>query len=213
MSEEEKRNESLRQDNLELNLELTAKVTELRNLSDETERQASELSRVNEENSRLNDCLNHTEVSLRDCQLKLQDKTDEVGSTSFNFNILSHQKSLPILVFESKKCNDLDSRLLRMGNEFKSYQQKYQYTLDDIQMHETKLSNMEFELEEAQNQIHLLRLENQDLNNTYSNLKADFEYLSEQKANCEREITRLEGSISDLQMELTSAHQQFKKDV
>lgn len=59
------------------------------------------------------------------------------------------------------QCNDLDSRLMRIANEYKSYQQKYQYTLDDIQMHETKLSNMEFELEEAQNQIHLLRLENQ----------------------------------------------------
>lgn len=101
---------------------------------------------------------------------------------------------------------------MRMANEYKSYQQKYQYTLDDIQMHETKLSNMEFELEEAQNQIHLLRLENQDLSNTHSNLKTEYECLSDQKASCEKEITRLEGSISDLQMELTSAHQQFKNE-
>lgn len=78
MTEEEKRNETLRKDNLELNLELTAKLSDLRNLTEETERQSSELSRVNEENNRLNDSLNQTEVSLRDCQLKLQDKTDEV---------------------------------------------------------------------------------------------------------------------------------------
>lgn len=78
MAEEEKRNEMLRKDNLDLNLDLTAKLSDLRNLTEETERQSSELSRVNEENNRLNDTLNQTEVSLRDCQLKLQDKTDEV---------------------------------------------------------------------------------------------------------------------------------------
>lgn len=78
-SEEEKRHETLRKDNLELNFQLTAKLSEISNLSDANERQINELNRVTDENNRLNDCLNQTETSLRDIQLKLQDKTDEVN--------------------------------------------------------------------------------------------------------------------------------------
>jgi chromosome segregation ATPase len=103
--------------------------------------------------------------------------------------------------------------LLKLTNDFKSYQQKFQYTNDDVQARESKISNLEFELDEVQNQAHLVRLQNQDLLNAQTSLKCEYENLVEQKRNCEKEITHLEGSISDLQMTLTTTHQQFKKEV
>jgi len=45
------------------------------------------------------------------------------------------------------------------------------------------------------------------------NLKNDYEQLMEQKRNAEKEITRLETTLSEIQMNFTSSHQQLKKEV
>lgn len=101
---------------------------------------------------------------------------------------------------------------MKLTSEFKQYQQKFQYTQEDMEIREGKLYNMEFELDEAQNQAHLLKLENQELQKARATFKADYDSLAEQKSECEREITRLEGCISDLQLNLTTSHQQFNKE-
>jgi chromosome segregation ATPase len=111
------------------------------------------------------------------------------------------------------KFEDLDSRLLKLQNEFKSYQQKFQYTIDDINARENKSIQLEYELEEVSNQSQLLKSQNQELLNTTESLKNDYEQLMEQKRNAEKEITRLETTLSEIQMNFTSSHQQLKKEV
>ena len=46
-----------------------------------------------------------------------------------------------------------------------------------------------------------------------NNLKNDIDQLIEHKRNGEKEITHLEQSISELQLNLTNTHQQHKKEV
>ena len=111
------------------------------------------------------------------------------------------------------KYEDLDSRLLKLQNEFKNYQQKFQFTIDDINARENKLIQFEYDLEETSNQAQLIKSQNQELLNANENLKNDYEQLLEQKRNAEKEITRLETTLSEIQMNFTSSHQQLKKEV
>lgn len=111
------------------------------------------------------------------------------------------------------KYDDLDNRLLKLQNEFKCYQQKFQYTLDDINARENKVIQLEYELEEVSNQSQLIKSQNQELLNANENLKNDYDQLMEQKRNAEKEITRLETTLSEIQMNFTSSHQQLKKEV
>lgn len=102
---------------------------------------------------------------------------------------------------------------MKLQNEFKSYQAKYQYTLEDIQTRDNKLTQIEYDLEETSNQLQITKHQNQELINVNNNLKSDFDQLLEQKRSCEKEITQLESNISELQMNFTSSHQQLKKEV
>ena len=107
----------------------------------------------------------------------------------------------------------MDNRLLKLQNDFKAYQQKYQYTNDDINTRENKVTQLEYELEEITNQLQLVKFQNQELLNSQDHLKTDFDQLMEQKRNAEKEITRLETTLSEIQMNFTSSHQQLKKEV
>jgi chromosome segregation ATPase len=107
----------------------------------------------------------------------------------------------------------LEDRLLKMQNEFKSFQQKFQYTYEDMLTRDNKITQLEYDLEESMNQSKLIKLQNQELLNVNENLKVDYDELIEQKRNCEKEITRLEGNISEIQMNFTSVHQQLKKEI
>ena len=49
--------------------------------------------------------------------------------------------------------------------------------------------------------------------NANETLKNDYDQLMEQKRNAEKEITRLETTLSEIQMNFTSSHQQLKKEV
>ena len=100
-----------------------------------------------------------------------------------------------------------------MTTEFRTYQQRFQYTQEDIQVRENKLSQLEYDLEESANQFQMSKSQNQDLQTANTNLKKDIDMLMEQKRNSEREITRLESNVSELQMDFTTAHQQLKKEV
>ncbi len=107
----------------------------------------------------------------------------------------------------------MEDRLLKMQNEFKSFQQKFQYTYEDMLTRDNKITQLEYDLEESMNQSKLIKLQNQELLNVNENLKVDYDELIEQKRNCEKEITRLEGNISEIQMNFTSVHQQLKKEI
>lgn len=78
MSEQEKTIETLRSEILNLNIQISSYLSDMSNLKDEKERQSNEINRLNEEIDRLNDCVNQTETSLREYQLKYKDKSDEV---------------------------------------------------------------------------------------------------------------------------------------
>lgn len=93
------------------------------------------------------------------------------------------------------------------------YQQRFQFTQEDIQQREAKLSQLEYELEEASNQLQLTKCQNQELQNEVNNLKGDLNVMIEQKRNSDREITRLESTVSELQMDFTSSHQQLRKEI
>lgn len=108
---------------------------------------------------------------------------------------------------------DLDDRLAKVATDFKIHQQKYIYTADEMNSRESKLIQLEYENEETMNQLQLIKLQNQELMNTNINLKQDFDHLIEQKRNLEKELTRMESVISELQMNFTSTHQQLKKEV
>jgi len=91
--------------------------------------------------------------------------------------------------------------------------QKYQYTADEINSRENKIVQLEYENEETANQLQLTKLQNNELLTSNNNLKQDFELLIDQKRNAEKELTRMESVISELQMNFTSTHQQLKKEV
>ena len=98
-------------------------------------------------------------------------------------------------------------------SEMKAYQQKYKFTNEDIEMRDNRLIQAEYDLEEATNQIESMKSKNNGLVVATNTLKDDYDQLVEQKRNAEKEITRLEEVISELQMNLTSSHQHLKKEV
>ena len=95
----------------------------------------------------------------------------------------------------------------------KHFQQKYQYTFEDITCRDNKITQLEYEIEETTNQAQMIKLQNQELLNANGNFKNDYDILLEQKRNAEKEITRLESVASELQMNFTSSIQQLKKEV
>lgn len=103
--------------------------------------------------------------------------------------------------------------MAKLTNDFKMYQQKFQYTSEDILVRDNKIVQMEYEVEESKNECQMIKSQCQELMHANNSLKADYDQLIEQKRNCDKEITRLESTISELQMNLTSTHQQFKKEV
>ena len=102
---------------------------------------------------------------------------------------------------------------MKLQSDFKNYQHKFQFTVDDINARENKITQLEYELEEITNQLQLVKLQNQELLNANDNLKNDYDQLLEQKRNAEKEITRLETTLSEIQMNFTSSHQHLKKEV
>lgn len=63
------------------------------------------------------------------------------------------------------------------------------------------------------NQLQMLKSQNYELNNLNNTYKIENERLIEQKRSLEKEITRLEQVISELQLNLTNSQQQQKKEV
>lgn len=111
------------------------------------------------------------------------------------------------------KYEELDGRLMKLTNEFKNYQQKFQFTSEDVQLRDGKIVQMEYEIEESKNDLQMLKTQHQELLQANNSLKEDYEQLLDLKQNCEKEITRLESTISELQMNFTSSHQQLKKEI
>ncbi len=72
---------------------------------------------------------------------------------------------------------------------------------------------MEYDLEESANSLRLSKTHFQELEQANLNLKNDYDELCEQKRNADRELTRMESTISELQMDFTETHQQLKKEV
>jgi chromosome segregation ATPase len=107
----------------------------------------------------------------------------------------------------------LDERQIKLTSEFKAYQQRFQFTHDDIQARENRISQIEFDLEDTSNQLQVTKSQLQDLQTSNASLKNDYDVLLEQKRNTDREITRLESTVSELQMDFTANHQQLKKEV
>ena len=95
----------------------------------------------------------------------------------------------------------------------KAYQQKYKFTNEDIEMRDNRLIQAEYDLEEATNQLESIKSKNNELVVATNTLRDDYDQLMEQKRNAEKEMTRLEEVISELQMNLTSSHQHLKKEV
>jgi chromosome segregation ATPase len=120
---------------------------------------------------------------------------------------------LDFYLFYCFKFNELDERQIKLTTEFKAYQQRFQYTHEDIHSRENRISQMEYELEDVANQLEMSKSHLQDLQNSNANLKSDYDTLLEAKRNTDREITRLETTVSELQMDFTSNHQQLKKEV
>lgn len=187
MAEKEQICDQVKNENSTLNQQLQAKNTEIKKLIQDNKNLNNEFDKVNEEYSKVLECLSQTEAAVKSVQNKLNERTEE--------------------------NNELENRLSKLQADFKAYQQKYQYTHDDIISRENKYVQLEYELEEVGNQLQLIKTQNQELLNTNSNFKNDYEQLLEQKRNCEKEITHLESTISELQMNFTSNHQQLKKEV
>lgn len=187
MAEKEQICDQVKNENSTLNQQLQAKNSEVKKLIQDNKNLNNEFDKVNEEYSKVLECLSQTEAAVKSVQNKLTERTEE--------------------------NNELENRLSKLQADFKAYQQKYQYTHDDIISRENKYVQLEYELEEVGNQLQLIKTQNQELLNTNSNFKNDYEQLFEQKRNCEKEITHLESTISELQMNFTSNHQQLKKEV
>lgn len=111
------------------------------------------------------------------------------------------------------QVNELDKELSRVQDDYRSYQHKYQYTGEDIASRENRANQLEYELEESQNQCHLLKSQNSEVMSAISSAKADYEQLLEMKRNCGRENARLESCLSELQMTFTSTQQQLKNEI
>ena len=103
--------------------------------------------------------------------------------------------------------------LEKCQHDFKAYQQKFQFTIEDINVRENKQTQLEYELEEALNHSQIIKQQNQELLHANSGAKLDYERLADQKRQAEKEITRLESAISELQMSFTSSHQQLRNEV
>lgn len=187
MAEKEQICDQVKNENSTLTQQIQAKNSEVKKLIQDNKNLNNEFDKVNEEYSKVLECLSQTEAAVKSVQNKLNERTEE--------------------------NNELENRLSKLQADFKAYQQKYQYTHDDIISRENKYVQLEYELEEVGNQLQLIKTQNQELLNTNSNFKNDYEQLLEQKRNCEKEITHLESTISELQMNFTSNHQQLKKEV
>ncbi len=180
-------NETYKTENLNQNQIIQQKQTDLKRLTQQNESLNEDLTRVNEDIYMLKQNMIQTESLYKTCQNKLAEKSAEY--------------------------NDLEDRLGRVQSDLKAYQQRYQYTADEINSRENKIIQLEYEIEETSNQLQLVRLQSQELTSSNSNLKQDFDQLIEQKRNAEKELTRMESVVSELQMNFTSTHQQLKKEV
>jgi chromosome segregation ATPase len=180
-------NETYKTENLNQNQIIQQKQNELKRLTQQNESLNEDLTQVNEDIYMLKQNMIQTESLYKTCQNKLAEKSAEY--------------------------NDLEDRLGRVQSDLKAHQQRYQYTADEINSRENKIIQLEYEIEETSNQLQLVRLQNQELTSSNSNLKQDFDQLIEQKRNAEKELTRMESVVSELQMNFTSTHQQLKKEV
>lgn len=180
-------NETYKTENLNQNQIIQQKQNELKRLTQQNESLNEDLTKVNEDIYMLKQNMIQTESLYKTCQNKLAEKSAEY--------------------------NDLEDRLGRVQSDLKAHQQRYQYTADEINSRENKIIQLEYEIEETSNQLQLVRLQNQELTSSNSNLKQDFDQLIEQKRNAEKELTRMESVVSELQMNFTSTHQQLKKEV
>ena len=107
----------------------------------------------------------------------------------------------------------MDDRQIKLTNEFKAYQQRFQFTHDDIHSRENKISQLEYELEDTANLTQINKNQIHDLQTVNAGLKADVDCLVEQKKNADREITRLEANVTELQMDFAATHQALKKEL
>ncbi len=94
-----------------------------------------------------------------------------------------------------------------------AHQQRYQFTIDDIAIRDNKLTQLEYELEETLNHSQMIKQQNQEILNSNKNAKLDYDHLLEQKRIADKEITRLESTVSEIQMTFTSSHQQLRNEV
>ena len=80
-------NDSLRNENLNLNQQVQNKNYELKKMSQENEGLNNDLEKVNEEYSKLMHCLSQTENNLKSMQNKLNEKIEEVLNNFISGNI------------------------------------------------------------------------------------------------------------------------------
>ena len=107
----------------------------------------------------------------------------------------------------------MEERLGKLTNEFKAYQQRFQYTSDDIESRDNKLTQLEYEIEELKNELQMAKNQFHELNNVNNSLKIDYDELLEQKRNKDKDNQNLENTITELQMNFTQNTQQLKKEI
>ena len=174
------------------------------------------------EAANLNKLLQDKGSEIKKLHSKVQDLNENEDKLSFEISklegSLSQSESNANMNFTKltekiDECNELDTQLEQYKTDYRTYQQKYQYTAEDIAKRDNKLTQMEYEFEETLNHSQILKQQNQELINANNSAKSDYDNLVEQKRNSDKEITRLESAISELQMSFTSTHQQLKMEV
>lgn len=126
---------------------------------------------------------------------------------------LNQIKGYSNLILCNSKFLNLEERYNKLSSDTRYYQNKYKFTAEDIAKHENHIGQIEYQLEETMNQLQMLKSQNYELNNLNNTYKIENERLIEQKRSLEKEITRLEQVISELQLNLTNSQQQQKKEV
>ncbi|CAF0853486.1 unnamed protein product [Brachionus calyciflorus] len=187
LNEKEQSLEACKQENLRVNQMYNEKCSDYKKLSQDNECLNEEIEKINQEYNKLIILMEQSENALNINQAKLNEKIED--------------------------CNDLDERLNKLTNEFKAYQQKFQYTLDDIVSRDNRLTQCEYEVEETKNELQMAKNQFQELLLSHNSLKLDYEQILEQKKNKDKENANLENTITEIQMNFTQTSQQLKKEI
>lgn len=83
MAEREQNIEILKNENLNLNQQLNSKCSEFKKIAQDNEALHDEIDKINEEYNKLIQCLEQTEMAVKQTQAKLSEKTDDVIYHSF----------------------------------------------------------------------------------------------------------------------------------